>query len=162
MDPHIEERVNMQENIKRNLMVKMLLKHKRTRIDLFNYKDTYALRNTNKHSKNKALMTIENQFGFVGRAKTKTETIPSPQCFSSNTRKTYTNDSSLRKSPQSRQIILSKAIMDTFKLNKQKDYMRLSSTNTLSLDTQIKTTTNILENTLKVNVRTLLLMCILK
>ena len=95
MDPHIEERINMQENIKRNLMVKMLLKHKRTRIDLFNYKDTYGLRNTNKHSKNKALITIENQFGFMDRAKTKTEeTIPSPQCFSSNIRKTYTNDSS--------------------------------------------------------------------
>jgi hypothetical protein len=39
--------------------------------------------------------------------------------------------------------------MDTFKLNKQKEYMCLSGNNTLSIDTHVKTTsTNVLENTL--------------
>ena len=148
MDHNIREKVKMQENIKRNLMVKMLLKYKRTRIDLFNYKDTHTLYNINKHSKNKALMTIENQFGFVDKTTTKHEDkIPS-----SNINNNHTNDNisnNLRKSPQSRKVILSKAIMDSFKLHKQKDYTCLSGNNTLSIDTHIKTTsTNILENTI--------------
>ena len=136
MDDNIKERMKMQENIKRNLMIKMLLKYKRTRIDLFNYKDTHTLynNNANKRTKNKALMTIENQFNFKD--------------LSNTINNKHMNDS-IRKSPQSKQVILSKAIMDTFKLNKQKEYMCLSGNNTLSIDTHVKTTsTNVLENTL--------------
>ena len=146
MDDNIKERMKMQENVKRNLMIKMLLKYKRTKIDLFNYKDTHTLynNNANKHTKNKALMTIENQFNFKDKIKHE-EKITALNTISNNK---HMNES-IRKSPQSRQVILSKAIMDTFKLNKQKEYMCLSGNNTLSIDTHVKTiSTNVLENTL--------------
>ena len=70
MDQRIKERVDVQENFKRNLMIKLLMKFKRTTIEVFNYYDNKQLqkqskcKSNKKIRKNRVLLSIEDQFGF--------------------------------------------------------------------------------------------------
>ena len=149
MDPRIKERVKIQENIKRNLMIKMLLKFKRTRIEVFNYYETNpTTKNKNyKKIKNKVGSSTDRQISVDKKEKSKTVQRFSPSNYISiNTNNNNTDTSS--KSLRSRKIIISKAISDSFKLLKKREESSYYNSTSLNPQSQLLSKTNLCDSNL--------------
>ena len=150
MDQRIKERVDVQENFKRNLMIKLLMKFKRTTIEVFNYYDNKQLQKQSKSKsnkkirKNRVLLSIEDQFGF-----NKEDNDDEGKIKRDNKSKYFNNSNNSNKGKhQYRKSFTAKKtfISDSFKLLQQRkdnsqyhNQTRLSPCNVLS-------NTNIMEN----------------
>ena len=152
MDQRIKERVYMQENFKRNVMVKLLMKFKRTTIEVFNYYDNKQLQkqcksNKTTTKKNRVLLSIEDQFGFDNKDDTKNnDTTVSPAGKSK-----YFSLSGgggkhqYRRSFNSKKTFINQTISDSFKLLQRKDNSLYHNQTCLS-PPNVLSNTNIMEN----------------